>query len=521
MKIPKIIMSVLLAGSLLLAGGSAHAYVDINIWGCSAQFFLWSSMNSGSLSSGQPNFLLDSTAKGGAGCTHASWAYDSALTNYFWAQGTGCSTSLSSDGVINIRIGYKTSNDAIWAVNGVADPEAVAQGSTTGTPSYPYQCANPYQRYMPGVVTGSPPPGQPGANLNTAIGTGVTCQTVTLGASDEKANYFTQASHGLQFGPYYTKTNNSICREFGTSGYCIDGITPVEPMPTDAGLAWYNPMADPAAFYVNKAVTETTCVGGTNAGDMCAASADCTGGTCGAPATITNISRMMAAQIFTGQVTNWQDFGAGFANLPIWACMRHAGAGTNVTFDYAVLGDTHNWLPSGAAMLNTDTHTSGKTNPTAYFYDTITTQLNCVNGEISSGTYNSTGSPIGAIGYTDADKSTTIGVGTSLPNVVMVNYNGVQPSRRNIRNGLYDFWSKNYLYYNPTGANTPNTGANWHAFNALVSYANDPDKFNSLGSGSSSSYKGNFWATIPEMWYIKSGANMLPGPTNAINPRNP
>lgn len=365
---------------------------------------------------------------------------------------------------------------------------------------------------------------------------------MTLGASDEKANYFTQKSEGYKYGVYYTSSNPMIIRCFGdTTKTCLGTSTYNEPMPDDTNLAWYNPIADPAAFYVNKAVTEGTCTGGSNAGDMCSASSDCASGTCTAAA-ISNISRMMAAEIFTGQVQNWQDFGAGFANLDVWACMRHTGAGTNITFDYAVLGDGHSWLPNGTAnMANQDSSIVGSP-PNIWFYDTITAQLACVNGEVSSGTYNSTGSAIGSIGYTDADRSTSIGSGTSLPNVVMVNYNGIQPSRRNVRNGLYDFWSKNYLYYNPSvTANAPPTssgagGTNFTVFDAMATYASNPTKITNLTTG-----KGNFWAAmgpgsttnvsgfnntgyvIPsgEMWYMKSGANILPGPTTATNPQNP
>jgi hypothetical protein len=298
-------------------------------------------------------------------------------------------------------------------------------------------------------------------------------------------------------------------------------------MPDDYGLAFYNPMADPTAFFVNKAVTQKTCSSGAaaNAGDMCASDSDC-GNTSGActSAVISNISRMMAAQIFTGQVSYWSDFGQGFpASLPIYACMRHAGAGTNITFDYAVLGHDHNWLPSGNTnMTNTDSGQSGNDptgnlGPYTYFYDTIGSQLNCVNGIIDNSSTSAGYSNIGAIGYTDADRSVASVSGSMGTHTTMVSYNGVQPSRRNIRNGLYDFWSKNYLYYSPTGANAPSSGSNYTVFNALATYADSAARFTALSSG-----KGNFWAAIDEMHFMKTHANYLPGHVaSPAHPQNP
>ncbi|MGD0229326.1 MAG: hypothetical protein ABSC19_03070 [Syntrophorhabdales bacterium] len=559
MKIGKIMMLVLLAGVLLVAAGTANATTTINIYGCSAQFFLWSSMNSGNPSAGTPNFLADTAANGGAACSSVTWAYDSAGTNYFWASGTGCSNpNIVGDGSGNIviSVAYKTSNDAIWSVNGVEDPENTSGSSFCAAVGGLYTQRKLASGTVSGTCNSGSCTGTSCTSGTTACTNTATCQTVTLGASDEKADFFTQVSWGNKYGVYYTTSNPVICREFGPSGTtCINGTTPAEPAPSDVNLAWYNPIADPTAFYVNKAVTEYTCVGGTNAGDMCNPSdspADCGGGGTCTQATITNISRMMAAQIFTGQAKNWSDLGGGFTSIPIWACMRHTGAGTNITFDYAVLGHDHTWLPQGAVMLNEDSIQKNTGAENVYFYDTITSQLACVNGEISSGTYNSTGSAIGAIGYTDADRSTAIGSGTSLPNVVMLNYNGILPSRRNVRNGVYDFWSKNYLYFSPTAANCPpsypgcsTTGTNFTVFDALTRYASNPAMITALPTG-----KGNFWAAIGtgtgvptqtnyscnptssscptppaiptgEMYYMKAGADILPGPVTGNNPNNP
>ena len=118
MKIGKIIMPALLAGFLLVAAGAANAANtrNINIYGCRAQFTLWSVE--------APIFLADTTAAG-AGCSNVQYAFDSTYSStggtYFFATGSNC-TNFAND-TINISIGYKTSNDAIWSIMGEPDPE--------------------------------------------------------------------------------------------------------------------------------------------------------------------------------------------------------------------------------------------------------------------------------------------------------------------------------------------------------------------------------------------------------------
>jgi len=541
MKISRILMiSLVLAACALAWAPMARAQVEVNFWGASAQFFLYSAMTSGNPSVGignpgyTPNFLSDTLAAGGAACTAVTWAYDSTGGDYFWAHGTGCPSTASggvadSSGIIDIKIGYKTSNDAIWSVNGLADSTdaTVYCGNVTN--------ATNYMRPMP---NGTPPAGQGSTPYlpSTIAPSTASCENVSVAMSDEAAAYFTQISYGNRYGAYYTTTNSLICRQFGGSADCIDGATPSKPAVNDSNLSFWNPMADPGAFYVNTSVQEWTCVGGAHNGDMCTGTGDSgtgeycgTGGTC-TQATLGNISRMMAIQIFTGQIYNWDQFGGGFSGGPIYACMRHTGAGTNVTLDYAVLGDSHGWLPYGVSNMTRKDSSVSKNNPTnqggpwTWFYDTIPTQLACVNGEISSSTYTSAGSAIGAIGYTDADRSVTatgaaaIGSLTSLPNVAILAYNGNVASRRNVRNGLYDFWSTNFTYYNPNSSWSATNGPGYTVFNALVNYATgqgdnatSTDQQNAAARFNSLAGKGNFWATIGEMNYTKAGANYVPG----------
>ncbi len=176
----------------------------------------------------------------------------------------------------------------------------------------------------------------------------------------------------------------------------------------------------------------------------------------------------MAVNIFTGQVISWPDFGAGYAPLPIVACLRHAGSGTMATFDYGVIKG-NGW--SAAPLATTETYNGNSNGPlgpspytavnagwpdgtipttpayiandgnpgeTIWFNSGSADEMKCINIQA------------GAIGYSDSDQLTGSGA-TTYGNVAAVAYNGYFPNRVNIRNGLYDdFWTNEWLYYNPT-----------------------------------------------------------------------
>jgi ABC-type phosphate transport system substrate-binding protein len=108
---------------------------------------------------------------------------------------------------------------------------------------------------------------------------------------------------------------------------------------------------------------------------------------------------------------------------------------------------------------------------------------------------------IGAIGYADADQLE----GTdNYPNVHALKYNGVEPRRTKVRNGEYDFYSNQWLYFNRTPTQLEE---------ALISYASNPANIPST--------KAKFWATADEMVFNKGDDRVYPGFVGASNPQTP
>jgi hypothetical protein len=106
--------------------------------------------------------------------------------------------------------------------------------------------------------------------------------------------------------------------------------------------------------------------------------------------------------------------------------------------------------------------------------------MNCING---SGTWNG----LGAIGYADADQA------LSLPaNTKALKYNGETASRVNVRNGLYDFWSVQWLYEDPTA---PGYSTTHPLVSELMEFAAVPANVPTT--------KAAYWAALDEMNYLK------------------
>jgi ABC-type phosphate transport system substrate-binding protein len=133
---------------------------------------------------------------------------------------------------------------------------------------------------------------------------------------------------------------------------------------------------------------------------------------------ITNITTAQARLIFSAQVADWTDLGVGTVSNPITACFRHAGSGTHAAMDLDVMRP--------AAILNAEL-LGGAGSYNFWFNDGTADLMNCVNGAS------------GGVGYADADA--TKGAST-----VALTYNGVAPTKANIENGLYDFYTTQNLY---------------------------------------------------------------------------
>jgi hypothetical protein len=399
-----------------------------------------------------PAFLTATTANGGRGCS-ATTQTTAADGKSEITQGTGCDGGVNT---INIRYTSKASYDGVRAVNN-SDPANTCAGF-------------PGQRPQ---ITGAG---------NAAY----LCQDVTLGASDVSGVSFTQQSHGLLAGPMGGVQTDRVF-----TGVPTTGLTP------------YNTVVVPFGFFANSSVKVSTCQGGTNDGNLCTAgtaTADCgTGITCGQN-TISNLTREQAIQIFSGQAIAWTDFGASYsvtgdATSSIVACFRHAGSGTHATLDYAVMNK--NW---GNALLQTQ----NTTGPIAYFNDGSSDEMKCINNNAALATP-------GAIGYADADQGIT-----SYPNVVALKYNGLFGRRNTIRNGLYDFWSAQWLFENP--AKTPTGSAAHQLILDLTAFAKKPANVPAT--------KAAYWASLAEMVWFKGNATapsdqQYPSYLGATTPQTP
>jgi ABC-type phosphate transport system substrate-binding protein len=151
----------------------------------------------------------------------------------------------------------------------------------------------------------------------------------------------------------------------------------------------------------------------------------------------------MATAIFSGGVTDWSDFGlnsaAGFVNgatQPIVVCMRHAGSGTHATLDAAVMRGDAFLLKD--EHLPTDPLVLAGVFPITYFNKGSSDMMKCIRdcGD-------------GAIGYADSDKNGENPDGSEgdYPTVKRLEYMGEDGIALNVINGIYDFWSAQWLYF--------------------------------------------------------------------------
>jgi hypothetical protein len=355
------------------------------------------------------------------------------------------------------------------------------------------------------------------------------CVKVTLGASDVAGESFIQESHGQKFGPngggqwdkvftgldasgldYY----NPLIVPFGffahnsvTKTKCL-GPDPTEPTSSahKAISSWGNQCYDPdgdgksadcIGYY--KCISNA-CAGGVNAGQFCDEVKDCPdvalANTNCARVPLDNITRLLATMIYSGQVTNWKDFGDWYPDLPIVACMRHAGSGTHATMDLAVMrGNGWGWdivkdeiaQPAGSWAM--------------WFNEGSSDMMKCIN-QLQ-----------GAIGYADADQlvGTKAKTGSAFPyeNVHALKY-GVEPKRAKIRNGEYDFWSVQWIYENPSA---PEYSVTHPTVVELMDFAADPTKL--------PLNKVDYWATAAEMVFMKGADTAYPGYQGATSPQLP
>ncbi|MBN1106552.1 MAG: hypothetical protein JXL84_24330 [Deltaproteobacteria bacterium] len=463
----------------LVGTASAQSVININLYGASAQHLFWNDA--------ADNFL---TSRGCTGVAQDEFDSKQGIT-----KGT-----CGSD-TVYIRYASKASFDGIRTVKGSGgDPDG---------------CGSPFQRKMVDEATCSD------WVLGGTACTALKCVEVNLGCSDVAGASFIQESHGQLKGP--------------NGGGWVDRVfTGID----DSGLDTYNPLIVPFGFFANNTVSKTRCLGPDPTEPTASAhkaistwgyqcydpdedghSADCIGyykcvdGKCSGGVNVNqdctranqcpdvalentqctripldNISRLQATMIFNGQAWYWTDFGAWYNADPIVACFRHAGSGTHATMDLAVMrGNGWGW---GLAT------TENASDPTLYFNDGSSDMMKCIN-QLS-----------GAIGYADADQ---LAGNANYPNVHALKYQGVEPKRAKIRNGEYDFWSKQWIYGNPerTAYSTIKTSY----VEPLMAYAANPSNL--------PVDKASYWATLDEMVYMKNTDFEYPGYAGASNPQLP
>jgi periplasmic binding family protein len=500
----KMSKALVVGASLLACAGTAQASADIeiNLAGASAQWLFW-------------NDVADSFLTQAEGCTTVTQNRenpDITKSKQGWTKGTNC-VNRGGKSII-IRYSSKASYDGIRAQKGIANTDdsfgAVTIHPTNGSSvingGVAQLCSNANQR----PLADEDAPTANGGYIGSLV-----CRTVNVGASDVAADMFTQISVGKLKGPMAAAADTSKTR----SNLAITDLS---------GVSSKTPVIVPFGFFVNKGVTWKKCGTATstvderNKNSFCLTSADCTGAgeTCQST-TIDNITRPQAVAIFSKTATNWSDFGAYYDAKPIVACLRHAGSGTAAALDKTVMrGDV--W--GKGLWANAATAASYPPASNAYWYnDSSTDLMNCVDGQITGGT--GSRGDIGAIGYADADQ-------TNKTNTVGIKYNGVAPSRQAIRNGWYDFYTNQQLYYitadhTATKDTTPSsititggvgTFVNGSGNGTFGGVLDDLNNFASLpqnipdgtGPGSYGVDKTKYWATDGEMRWNRASDKAYP-----------
>lgn len=299
-----------------------------------------------------------------------------------------------------------------------------------------------------------------------------------------------------------------------------------DPPVTAAGLGDDTALVVPFSFAVNTNVKARHCYDTTGGVSTKMSGFYCTDvSQCGAPLaghtrscnavseTIDNLSRNQVAELFSGQVGNWKTMNDAFDSLAVTVCLRQPGSGTQAAFEKTVMtaGDT-GWGP-GIAADKVLSPAAGK--PYVDYVKSSDNMVDCINNTGALANRN------GAVGFVDGDKNGN----TLAANAVKVNYNGAFPSRINVRNGVYDFYSVGHLYtralavpqsdlypllrdFAKNPRNIPGTVTNGGACTQAMLNTNplcaQPWTLTAAAAGA----KATWWATADEMKYTRGSADL-------------
>jgi ABC-type phosphate transport system substrate-binding protein len=276
-------------------------------------------------------------------------------------------------------------------------------------------CTNPCERKLADETT---------TNWSTGVVTSLACKDVNIGASDVEAGAIAgMESHGQLKGHM--------------GGGDVDRVMDASTI-YDTGLKNYRPIVVPFAFFKNISVPYS------------------------------NLSKMMAVHIFSGQIWDWSDFDDTVASQAVTVCLRHAGSGTHATLNAVVMAKS--------APLLIEEDSAGNSGAVVWFNDSSSDMVKCVEDLA------------GSVGYADADQTFNAAKATRMT------YEGVTAEKKNIVNGQYPFWSAQWLYVDAIVPGSP--------IHQLATWAANPANMPSTRQA--------FWAAKDEMLVDKANSFSFP-----------
>lgn len=498
----------------MFAGQAAAADYDINIYGASAQHKFWLNL--------APDYLANE-----AGCdTVNQYAYNK---KHGMAIGENCDIPASGDQII-IRYSSRASYDGINAVSagatrsmcnagdncatlaatavnlGASDVAGLSfqtrtQGWEDGNQSFPgpLYYANsgtlnfPTEATMEGLEEFNPIVVPFGFLINNSV-TEYRCAKpvvpVDSTAVDHKAfdkNGWSCVPESLYACSNTSYTNQVDCEDAGAT-WALTGTTTAgqSGVSTDC-IGFYKCLGYVAGYcsddsYDNQEDCEAasatwtpevkgTCNGGTKSGQSCDEADDCPdvvlADTYCKEVPVNNLSQTMAQRIFSGKATNWADFGPSYVAQSIVRCMRHSGSGTHATMNLAVM--------DGQELI------TGSVPNVTWHFTSSSDLTKCVTDFA------------GAVGYVDVDKLLTFEEIGEVAGAHIAKYNGADPVRRNIVDGVYEFWAAQHVYYR--AADFEDGEPITDILDSMIAYSSDPANL-TTATLSNAAY---FWAAQSEM----------------------
>jgi hypothetical protein len=504
--IKKVLKSLFVGGVVLGVAFSANAAdYEVNMYGASAQHKFWLNL--------APDFL--SSASGGDCAAVTQCDVDS---KNGVAVGTGCAFNGGND-TITIRYSSKASTDGILAINDTDHNRAMAAPGCAGTEMVEVNMGASdvaYDRFdgqtrgwedghlsytavpVPPYVRGPFPNTMPDQVFNPIV------VPFAFFANNSVCKFRCTRPELVTAPPVYTAEDYDamgVHKAYGKDMWECD--------PTLSTAEGYNEQC--IGYFkcidaTDNGVADATCNGGVNAGQPCTKTSDCPDVAleqtrCEAMP-LDNINHTMAGQIFSGQVSDWSDFGPYFCPGPIHKMMRHEGSGTHATLRDLL----QPYSPISLSNLFNN-RLAGFANPTAIHFTSSSDLARAVadfpgavgyfDADKSIGSRYTDGGSDGAWGFAANDWDAADGV----VGLHIMKYNGVEPVRQKIVNGEYEFWAAQNVYYNDAQwTDTVGLPARSALLSRLITFSSDPANLTEAELGAAA----EFWAAQDEMQVEKA-----------------